>query len=215
MIAIVDYEAGNLTSVLRAIDKLGLKAVITADPDEILKADRVIFPGVGAAGSAMSSLKKLGLDKALHEVRANERPMLGICLGTQIIFEFSEEDGGTPCLGLLKGDTKRFPSELMSEGRRLKVPHMGWNSLRIVRPHPVLEGIKPEHEFYFVHSFYPSPADYADRHRVDQLWSVFRLGGGFKKPGGHPVPPGKKRPAGPEDSGKLLFMGRTLCSVEE
>ena len=158
MIAIVDYEAGNLTSVLRAVTFLGHQAEVTKSPERILAADRVIFPGVGAAGAAMKDIKGLGLDQVLREVKDRGTPFLGICLGTQIILEFSEEDGGVPCLGLVPGSVKRFPDSLEENGDRLKVPHMGWNQVRIVRPHPVLAGVLPEHEFYFVHSYYPDPA---------------------------------------------------------
>ena len=157
-IAIVDYEAGNLTSVLRAVRGLGFEAEITQDPGRILSAERVIFPGVGAAGSAMAGLGRMGLDKVLREVYGAGTPLLGICLGTQIIFDRSEEDGGTDCLGILPGITKRFPAEMTEAGERLKVPHMGWNRVRRVREHPVLQGLEPEHEFYFVHAYYPAPA---------------------------------------------------------
>ncbi|MEW6262774.1 MAG: imidazole glycerol phosphate synthase subunit HisH [Thermodesulfobacteriota bacterium] len=157
-LAIIDYEAGNLTSVERAVRRLGHQAEITRDPDRILSAERVIFPGVGAAGSAMNSLKRQGLAEVLAEVFHQGRPLLGICLGTQIIFEYSDEDHGTPCLGLLPGRVRRFPPDLSRDGVRLKVPHMGWNGLHLVRNHPVLEGLTPEQEFYFVHAYYPEPA---------------------------------------------------------
>lgn len=159
MIAIVDYEAGNLTSVGRAVRSLGFETEVTQDPGRILRAERVIFPGVGAAGSAMASLKRLGLDQVLPEVLALGTPLLGICLGTQIIFEFSEEDEGVTCLGLLPGRVRRFPEDLAEGGDRLKVPHMGWNGVGRTLDHPVLKGLAPEHEFYFVHSYYPDPAD--------------------------------------------------------
>ena len=158
-IAIVDYKAGNLASVERAVRSLGFRSEITRDPEIILRADRVIFPGVGAAGSAMSDLRAAGLDSVLREVKGRGTPLLGICLGTQIILEFSEEDGGTDCLGLVPGRVKRFPADLFQNGDRLKVPHMGWNRVRLVRDHPVFQGLSPEHEFYFVHSYFPSPTD--------------------------------------------------------
>jgi glutamine amidotransferase len=160
--AILDYDAGNLTSVLRAVRHLergagGSRAAITRDPDLIRRAERIIFPGVGAAGAAMASLRRLGLDRALIEAHAAGKPILGICIGCQVIFESSEEDGGTPCLGLLRGRVVGFR---FSPGVRRKVPHMGWNRIELdSRPHPVLEGIESGSEFYFVHSFYPEPAD--------------------------------------------------------
>ena len=155
MIAIIDYKAGNLTSVQLAFCALGSEAVVTSDPQAILAADRVVFPGVGAAGSAMRNLTDLHLVPVLKEVSARGTPFLGICLGTQILFDFSEEDGGTPTLGILPGRVPRFqPSDPWD-----KVPQMGWNQVKIVRPHPLLEGIADESEFYFVHSYYPAPAD--------------------------------------------------------
>ncbi len=158
MLAIVDYKAGNLTSVKLAFDALGQKSVITSDPAIIRAAARVVFPGVGAAGSAMRNLHELGLVPVLREVIASGRPFLGICVGTQILFDFSEEDGGTPCLGILPGRVALFrPGD-----PRDKVPHMGWNQVRICRPHPLLAGITDNSDFYFVHSYYPQPANPAD-----------------------------------------------------
>ena len=157
MIAIIDYKAGNLTSVKRALDFLGQDSIITSDYSEVIKAERIIFPGVGAAGKAMADLKRHRLDQAIREAFENKRPILGICLGTQIIMEISRENN-TRCLGLIKGEVRRFPDSLAdSNGKRLKVPHMGWNSVRLRRRHPVFEGVTPDSEFYFVHSYYPVP----------------------------------------------------------
>ena len=158
MIAIVDYKAGNLTSVLRALERLGQQAVITGDPEMIRRAGRVLFPGVGAAGEAMRNLRELGLVDVLREV-ARTKPFLGICLGYQILFEHSDEDGGVECLGILPGRVVRFPEPLRSphEPRPLKVPHMGWNEVRFTRRHPVWEGVPAGSEFYYVHSYYPVP----------------------------------------------------------
>ena len=158
MIAIVNYRAGNLTSVQRALSYLGYESKITSNPSEILKAKRVIFPGVGAAGTAMEDLEKTGMGKALKEIYLRKIPLLGICLGTQVIFEYSEEDN-TPCLGILSGTVKAFPYPLKDpeEGEILKVPHMGWNYVEFIKPHPVFVNIPPGAEFYFVHSYYPSP----------------------------------------------------------
>jgi glutamine amidotransferase len=154
MIAIVDYKAGNLTSVQLACRALGCEAVVTSDPQQILAAERVIFPGVGAAGAAMKHLTSMKLVQVLHDVASRGTPFMGICLGTQILLEFSEEDGGTPTLGLLPGRVPRFqPTD-----RRDKVPQIGWNQVRQVRKHPLLEGIDDDSEFYFVHSYYPAPA---------------------------------------------------------
>ena len=158
MIAIIDYDAGNLASVARAVSHLGYANVITRNIEEIRSADRIIFPGVGAAGSAMTSLKRLGIDAVLHEAFNRGKPMLGICLGTQIIMGYSEENQ-TPCLGIIPGIVKAFPQDLRDANRnRLKIPQMGWNSVQSVKEHPVLAGLKETEEFYFVHGFYPEPA---------------------------------------------------------
>jgi len=154
MIAIVDYKAGNLTSVQLACRALGCEAVVTSDPQQILSAERVIFPGVGAAGAAMQHLTSMNLVNVLREVANKGTPFLGICLGTQILLEFSEEDGGTSTLGILPGRVPRF----QPVDRRDKVPQIGWNQVRQVRKHPLLEGIEDDSEFYFVHSYYPAPA---------------------------------------------------------
>jgi glutamine amidotransferase len=156
LVAILDYEAGNLTSVALAVAHLGAEGRVTQDPAVVDRAERVIFPGQGAAGSAMANIRRLGLDAALGRAVADGRPVLGICIAHQLIFEHSAEDGGTPCLGLLAGDVTRFdfPPE-----RRVKVPHMGWNAVNIQRPHPIFAGLGDGRECYFVHSFYPRPAD--------------------------------------------------------
>jgi len=122
------------------------------------RADRIIFPGVGAAGEAMTNLRATGMDRLLGEVLAAGRPVLGICLGTQIIFERSEENDAE-CLGLVPGLVRRFPADMKAGGRPLKIPHMGWNRVAWRMDHPVFRGIPAEAEFYFVHSYYPVPAD--------------------------------------------------------
>jgi glutamine amidotransferase len=156
MIAVLDYDAGNLTSVACAVRHLGHEPEITRDPDVVRSAERVIFPGVGAAGSSMESLEKLGLAAALRDAHSAGKPILGICIGCQVVFSSSEEDGGTGCLGLLEGEVVRFR---FAEGSRRKVPHMGWNEVRFTDPHPVLEGIPAGSQFYFVHSYYVEPAE--------------------------------------------------------
>ena len=159
MIAIIDYRAGNLASVARALDHLGFECRVTHDVGEIARSDKVIFPGVGSAGQAMRDLEAMGLDRAIREAYESGKPFLGICLGTQIILEESEESQ-TTCLGLLPGTVRRFPVPLTSsDGTHLKVPHMGWNQVTMERRHPLFEGVPPESEFYFVHSFFPSPKD--------------------------------------------------------
>lgn len=158
MIAIIDYKAGNLKSVERALKKLGFVCRVTHDKEEILGSERIIFPGVGAAGKAMDDLRHLGLDKVLRQAFEHDKPILGICLGVHIILDRSEENNAQ-CLGLIEGDVRLFPAPLISgDNERLKIPHMGWNRVRLIKKHPVLEGIMPGDEFYFVHSYYPMPA---------------------------------------------------------
>lgn len=157
MIAIIDYRAGNLTSVQRALDYLGYSSEITADPAKITSADRVIFPGVGAAGAAMHSLRQLGLVGAIVDLTHSGKPFLGICLGYQILFEGSDEDGGVECLGVFPGRVVRFADNMKELGseRPLKVPEMGWNGVEFQTDHPVSKDIPPASQFYFVHSYYP------------------------------------------------------------
>jgi glutamine amidotransferase len=156
MITIVDYKAGNLTSVKRALDHLGISNQISADPNVVCRAERVIFPGVGAAGAAMGVLKARDLDAALKESYQRGTPILGICIGCQIILTYSEEDD-TSCLDLIPGMTVRF----RLNDPALKIPHMGWNAVTVTRSHPILGHLCPGDEFYFVHSFYPQPNDSA------------------------------------------------------
>jgi glutamine amidotransferase len=152
MIYIIDYKAGNTTSVQRALAHLGVESRITPDPDIIRRAERVIFPGVGQAESAMAVLRERALDAALRDAFSRGTPILGICLGAQVVLTRSEE-GDTRCLDLIPGVTVRFaPAD-----PALKIPHMGWNRIRKLRDHPLLAGIRAEEEFYFVHSYYPQP----------------------------------------------------------
>ena len=159
MIAILDYKAGNLTSVKRALDHLGFPCQITNSHDEIRNADKVVFPGVGAAGKSMESLAELGLDRLLRQLFNARVPILGICVGLQVLFDSSEENQ-TRCLGILPGEVRRFPEKMCSgTGDLLKIPHMGWNAVSFENDHPVFQGIPVGSEFYFVHSYYPEPAD--------------------------------------------------------
>ena len=160
MIAIIDYNAGNITSVARALQNIGQDFVITDDTKKLDAASRVIFPGVGAAGEAMAYLREKKLDSWLKNYMKTGKPLLGICLGTQIILDYSEEND-TKCIGLVAGSTKRFPDKLTSDGQLLKIPQMGWNSVKLRRSHPVFENVSSEAEFYFVHSYYPAPSDEA------------------------------------------------------
>ena len=149
MIAMIDYDAGNIKSVEKALQKLGADGVITKDPQVILSADKVILPGVGAFGDAMNNLKKYGLDKVIHQVVEKGIPFLGICLGLQLLFERSDESPEAVGLGILKGEVLRIPD---AEG--LKIPHMGWNSLHLQNNGRLFKGLKENDYVYFVHSYY-------------------------------------------------------------
>ncbi len=154
MTAIIDYDAGNLKSVEKALQALGEETVITRDRDEILSADRVILPGVGAFGDAMEKLHQYGLVEIIRQVVQNGTPFLGICLGLQLLFEESEESQGVLGLGILKGKIRRIPN---TPG--LKIPHMGWNSLTLRPETRLFSGLGEEPYVYFVHSYYLEAAD--------------------------------------------------------
>lgn len=154
MIAIIDYDAGNLRSVEKALASLGEETVITRNFKEILNADKVILPGVGSFGDAMAQLKKYEMDKVVHEVAEKKTPFLGICLGLQLLFESSEETPGVEGLHLLDGHILRIPEE---EG--LKIPHIGWNSLEFPNKGRLFEGIAEQSYVYFVHSYYLKAAE--------------------------------------------------------
>ena len=154
MVAIIDYDAGNIKSVEKALLYLGEEAVITRDRDAILRADRVILPGVGAFGDAMDKLRTYGLDKVIQEVVGQNTPFLGICLGLQLLFESSEESEGVEGLGILKGKVVRLPEE-----SDLKIPHIGWNSLKYPNSGRLFTGIAEDSYVYFVHSYYLQAKD--------------------------------------------------------
>jgi glutamine amidotransferase len=147
MITIIDYGAGNLGSVVNAARKLGYNPIVTDQPDEVLNADRVILPGVGAAGDAMEKLEAKGMDKVIRRLVNEKRSIFAICIGLQILLSHTEEGGGHECLDILPGSVKRLP-----EG--LKVPHIGWNQVKQKIDHPIFEGIPDGSNFYFVHSYY-------------------------------------------------------------
>ena len=168
MIAIIDYDAGNIRSVQRACAEIGVRSVVTSDAIDVVNAERIVFPGVGAAPSAMESMRRTGLDVALGQSFENGIPILGICLGAQIILDSSEE-GNQTCLGLIPGTTLRF----RLRDKLLKTPHMGWNEAKVVQPHPLLDNIKEGDEFYFIHSFYPQPA------KEENIYAVSHYGNDF------------------------------------
>ena len=154
MIAIVDYQMGNLRSVQKGFEKAGFSAEITADPTRLAAADRVVLPGVGAFRDAIAELHRRSLVEPLRDCIAAGKPFLGICLGLQLLFDISYEDGEYEGLGIIPGKVVRFD---LPQG--YKVPHMGWNEARIARPAPLLAGIPDGSHFYFVHSYYVVPDD--------------------------------------------------------
>lgn len=157
MIAIIDYGMGNLRSVQKALEAVGATAEVTSDPDRVRAADQVVLPGVGAFADAIAELRRTGLGEAFVEAVQAGKPCLGVCLGLQLLFEVSEEDGHHEGLGLLRGRVVRFAPR-----PGLKVPHMGWNALRIHREAPILRGLGPSPYVYFVHSYHAAPTDPED-----------------------------------------------------
>ena len=154
MIALIDYDAGNMKSVEKALQLLGQETVVTRDPDEIYRADGVILPGVGSFGDAMENLRRFGLVEVIRRVTEQGTPFLGICLGLQLLFESSEESPGVEGLGLLPGKILRIPA---GEGR--KIPHMGWNDITFPHPGRLFAGVAEHSYVYFVHSYYLKAED--------------------------------------------------------
>jgi glutamine amidotransferase len=155
-LVVVDYGAGNMRSVEKALVSLGYEPRVTSNPNDLQGASAVILPGVGAAGQIMGSLRDLGMDEAVTDYIASGRPFLGVCMGMQVLFDSSEEDGGQPCLGVLPGRVRRL-------GTGVKVPHMGWNAVSQLGEHPMWRGVPDDTYFYFVHSYVVEPADAAVR----------------------------------------------------
>jgi len=154
-VAIVDYDAGNTLSVTRALEKVGAKVDLTPDPERVLTADAVVLPGVGAFGDCMRKLRERGMDEACTEAFRSGKPILGVCVALQVVFDTSGESPGVEGLSLMPGKVVRFGVD------GLKVPHIGWNELSLVREHPVFDGLDGE-AFYFVHSYYPEPEEAQD-----------------------------------------------------
>ena len=154
-LVIIDYDSGNLRSVTRALESQGATPVVSGDPGLIRGADAVVLPGVGSAPAAMTALEQRGLVEPLVSFAASGKPFLGVCLGLQLLLERTEE-GDSPCLGVLRGQVRRLPDQ-----PELKIPHMGWNSVKFNGRHPAFRGISQNSYFYFVHSYYADPADKA------------------------------------------------------
>jgi glutamine amidotransferase len=155
-IAVVDFGAGNLRSVAKALERSGVSPEVSADPAVVRRADGVVLPGVGAFADAVASLAKTGLDDAVRNRLAARRPYLGLCLGLQVLFDEGHEHGVTPGLGILPGRIERFPDRT-ADGETLRVPHIGWNTVRFSGDHPMLSKLPDEDCFYFVHSYRAIP----------------------------------------------------------
>ncbi|HMX99171.1 MAG TPA: imidazole glycerol phosphate synthase subunit HisH [Agitococcus sp.] len=158
-VAVLDYGMGNLHSVAKALEHVGAsKVIITHDPALVRAADRVVFPGVGAMRDCMAGMKAVGVDAEVREA-ASQKPVLAICVGMQALMEHSEENGGVDCLAMFNGQVKFFGNDLVENGQRLKVPHMGWNEVNHTIDHALWQDIPQNSRFYFVHSFYVDVAD--------------------------------------------------------
>lgn len=184
MLAIFDYKAGNQTSVHRAFEHLGIPNEITNDPAKLDNASGIIFPGVGAAGQAMDELQSEGLDDVIKELISKKKPVLGICVGCQILLDYSEEND-TKALEVIPGECRLFnPSWVDYENITIRVPHMGWNQVDLVQKCELFDGIDPDADFYFVHSYFPAPKeqyvigttrygiDFCSVHGRQGLWAV-------------------------------------------
>jgi glutamine amidotransferase len=158
-VVIVDYDSGNLRSVQKALESLGVPAVLTRDPGMVREARAVVLPGQGAFRDCVQKLDRFGLLEPVRGKIVEDVPFLGICVGFQLLFEESEEHGRTEGFGVFRGKVIRFPHEMEVDGRRLKVPHMGWNTLHKVKDVDVLAGVKEGDYVYFVHSYYPVPEE--------------------------------------------------------
>lgn len=150
MIAVIDYGAGNLRSVINAFLSLGYQPSVTSNPNDVLDADAVVFPGVGAAAGVMNRLRESGLDDAIRQVIRQDKPFFAVCIGMQVLLSITEEDGEHDCLDIIPGAVRRLP-----QGQ--KIPHIGWNQVTQRMVHPLFDGIPDEANFYFVHSYYPDP----------------------------------------------------------
>ncbi len=158
MVAIIDYDAGNIKSVEKAFDYLGTETVVTRDPKEIYRADRVVLPGVGSFGDAMNKINEYGLRETINEVVSHETPFLGICLGLQLLFDSSDESENVSGLGILRGTINRIPN-VDANNNAYKIPQIGWNSLSFPREGRLFKGISEDAYVYFVHSYYLKAAD--------------------------------------------------------
>jgi imidazole glycerol-phosphate synthase subunit HisH len=202
-VAVVDYDAGNTLSVTRALEKVGARVDLTPDPERVLAADAVVLPGVGAFGDCMRKLRERRMDEACLETYHSGKPFLGVCVALQVFFEASEESPGVEGLGILPGKVVRF------DVGDLKVPHMGWNDLDLVRPHPVLDGLDGE-AFYFVHSYYPEPGEPRDLLGVSDYGGAFCAAAGRENLAAVQFHPEKSSLAGLKLYENFLLWAHTL-----
>lgn len=202
-VAVIDYDAGNTLSVTRALKKVGARVDLTPDPEEVAAADAVVLPGVGAFGDCMRKLRERGMDEACIETFRSGKPFLGVCVALQVFFETSDESPGVEGLGILPGKVVRF------DVGDLKVPHMGWNNLDLARPHPVLDGLDGE-AFYFVHSYYPEPAEPADLLGTSEYGATFCAAAGRENLAAVQFHPEKSSLAGLKLYGNFLGWARAL-----
>ena len=162
-VAVIDYGMGNLHSVAKALEKVAenTRVLVSADPAEVMQADRVVLPGVGAIRDCMAEIRRLGFDQVVRDIVASGKPLLGVCVGMQALMQYSVENGGTDCLGIFPGRVEYFGDDLHdpASGERLKVPHMGWNQVHQTIDHPLWQDIPQDSRFYFVHSYYVQPED--------------------------------------------------------
>ena len=184
----------------RALEKVGARVDLTPDPERVLAADAVVLPGVGAFGDCMRKLRERGMDEACGEAFRAGKPFLGVCVGLQVVFEGSAESPGVEGLGLLPGRVVRFG------GDGLKVPHIGWNELSLVRGHPVLDGLDGE-AFYFVHSYYPDPEEVGDLLGETEYGARFCSAAGQGEPGGRTVPSREEQPGRSQAVRELFVVG--------
>lgn len=177
MVAVIDYGMGNLHSVAKALERVvprGMSVRVTSEEHQIAAADRVVFPGVGAIRDCMAELRRRGLDHVVRE-QAGCKPLLAVCVGMQALMDFSAENDGIQCLGLIAGQVELFRADLRDTrtGERLKVPHMGWNQVHQHTAHPLWEGIVQDTRFYFVHSYYTTPVDAGAAAAITDYGMVF------------------------------------------
>ena len=201
LVAIADFGTGNLRSVQKALERVAdrrTRVAVTSDRSELARADRVVWPGQGAIGTCLKALDRLGL-RGTFEKLLDQRPMLGICLGLQAMYEHSEEGGGVECIGVLHGTVRHFETGEARDpatGLRLKIPHMGWNNVIQTRPHPLWHGIEQRQRFYFVHSYFARSTDPEQEYGTADYGVRFTTAGGTQNYFGVQFHPEKSQNAG-------------------